>query len=94
MRLKVKVQLNQAQFDALVSFTYNTSNLANQPVYDAVNNGDLTSAARRISDTVKVNVGTGKAKRYVLAPGLMMRRAEESAPFRDARNATATEARK
>jgi GH24 family phage-related lysozyme (muramidase) len=94
VRLKVKVPLNQAQFDALVSFTYNTSNLANQPVYDAVNSGDLTATVRRMSDTVKVDVGGGKNKKYMIAPGLIMRRAEESAPFRDAQASSPKEARK
>lgn len=81
VRLKVKVPLNQAQFDGLVSFTYNTRNQVNQTVYDALNGADYAGAADRMSRVIRVTVD-GKAK---LAPGLIARRAEESAPFR-ARN--------
>jgi GH24 family phage-related lysozyme (muramidase) len=84
VRRKVTVPLNQAQFDALVSFTYNTSNIANQRVYDRVNSGDFAKTAEAISDAVKVDVGGGKKKKFVLAPGLIRRRVEESAPFRAA----------
>lgn len=41
VKIKVHVKLTQAQFDGLVSFTYNTTNIANQPVYDAVNKSDF-----------------------------------------------------
>jgi GH24 family phage-related lysozyme (muramidase) len=82
VKLKVKIPLNQAQFDALVSFTYNTRNQVNQTVYDALNGGDFAAAADRMSKIIRVNVD-GKAK---LAPGLIARRAEESAPFRTSAN--------
>lgn len=86
VRRRVRVPLNQAQFDALVSFTYNTTYRANQAVYDAANTGNFTAAASAISAAVRVSVGTGKDKKYVVAPGLIKRRAEESAPFRTAKN--------
>lgn len=89
VRLKVRVPLNQAQFDALVSFTYNTSNRTNQLIYDAANTGDFLTVASAISAAVMVSVGTGKHKKWVLAPGLIQRRADESAPFREAKKSNA-----
>lgn len=80
VKVKVKVKLNQAQFDAIVSFTYNTANVTNDRVYDALNANNFEAAAQRISEANKVKVG-GKLK---LAPGLIKRRVEESAPFRAA----------
>ncbi|MGZ3183402.1 MAG: glycoside hydrolase family protein [Telluria sp.] len=77
VRLKVIVPLNQEQFDALVSFTYNTSNRTNEQVYQTLNSGDFVAAARAISGAVRVRVG----KQWKTAPGLVIRRREESAPF-------------
>jgi GH24 family phage-related lysozyme (muramidase) len=87
---KVRVALNQAQFDALVSFTYNTTYHANQHIYDIVNSGDFTKVAAAISAAVRVSVGTGKNKKFQTAPGLIKRRAEESAPFRGVKKAQVT----
>lgn len=78
VKAKVKVKLNQAQFDAIVSFTYNTANVTNDRVYKALNDNHFQAAAQRISEANKVRVN-GKMK---LAPGLIKRRVEESAPFR------------
>jgi GH24 family phage-related lysozyme (muramidase) len=86
VRRKVRVALNRAQFDALVSFTCNTTYRTNQAVYDAANTGNFAAAATVMSAAVRVSVGTGKDKKYVIAPGLIKRRAEESAPFRTAKN--------
>lgn len=80
IKMKVKVPLNQAQFDALVSFTYNTKNATNSRVYDALNANNFSGAATIISASINVNI-QGKLK---LATGLIGRRAEESAPFRAA----------
>jgi GH24 family phage-related lysozyme (muramidase) len=77
VKLKVKVPLNQDQFDGLVSFTYNTKNQINQHVYDKINGSDFPGAARLMSQVTRVTVD-GKPK---LAPGLIKRRSEESAPF-------------
>jgi GH24 family phage-related lysozyme (muramidase) len=74
----VKVPLTQDQFDGLVSFTYNTRNDANRPVYEALNRNDFAQAAEMMTASVYVKID-GKAK---LAPGLVQRRAEESAPFK------------
>lgn len=78
VKLKVKVALDQAQFDGLVSFTYNTKNSVNQDVYEALNRSDFAGAATIMSSVNKVAVD-GKLK---LAPGLIRRREEECAPFR------------
>ena len=78
VKIKVKVKLNQAQFDSLVSFTYNTANVTNERVYQALNDNNFQAAAQRISEANKVRV-KGQLK---LAPGLVKRREEESAPFR------------
>lgn len=85
IKLKVIVPLNQKQFDALVSFTYNTTNATNSRVYDALNGNKFSEAASMMSASVKVKIN-GQAK---LAAGLVARRAEESEPFRiTAKNAT------
>lgn len=78
VKVKVKARLTQEQFDALVSFTYNTSNIANDRVYQALNDNDFEGAARKISEANKVKVNGA----WKLAPGLIKRREEESAPFR------------
>lgn len=85
IKVKVRVKLGQEQFDGLVSFTYNTTNIANQPVYDALNRNDFARAAGIISDSVYVKV-KGKKK---LASGLIRRRSEESSPFRIKNNTVA-----
>lgn len=89
VRRKVRVPLDQAQFDALVSFTYNTTLHSNQRIYDVVNTGDFAKTASAISAAVQVSIGTGIHKRFRIAPGLITRRREESAPFRTAQKATA-----
>lgn len=82
----VLVELNQAQFDALVSFTYNAGAYGSSDTYAFLNRGDFAGAASNISSMTKVKV---KGKK-VVAPGLIRRRAEESAPFRaTAANASA-----
>lgn len=78
VKVKVKVALNQDQFDALVSFTYNTSNIANDRVYQALNDDGFAAAAKKISEANKVKVDGA----WKVAPGLIRRREEESAPFR------------
>jgi GH24 family phage-related lysozyme (muramidase) len=55
-----------------------------------VNQGDFSSAAANISRMIKVEINEGGKKKYVIAPGLIRRRAEESAPFRVAGPATAS----
>lgn len=71
----VRVPLNQNQFDALVSFTYNVGEgaLAKSSLLRAVNAGDMAAAARAFALW-------NKAKGKVL-PGLVERRAREAALF-------------
>lgn len=82
VRRKTSVALNQAQFDALCSLTYNAGIKATRGTYDLVNQGDFAGAAANMSRMIKVEIHDGGKKKYVIAPGLIKRRAEESAPFR------------
>jgi GH24 family phage-related lysozyme (muramidase) len=89
VRRKTKVTLTQAQFNAMCSLTYNAGLKATRDTYDLVNQGDFPGAAANISRMIKVEVHEGGKKKYVIAPGLIKRRAEESAPFRIVSNAAA-----
>lgn len=77
VKRRVKVELTQNQFDALVSFTYNCgeSNLARSTLLRRVNAGQFDQAA---DEFAKWNRGGGR----VLA-GLTRRRAAEAALFRE-----------
>lgn len=77
VRCRVKVELTQHQFDALVSFTYNCGegNLAKSTLLRKVNAGDFDGA---VGEFAKWNRGAGK----VLA-GLTRRRAAEARLFAD-----------
>jgi GH24 family phage-related lysozyme (muramidase) len=84
VKRNVTAELTQAQFDALVSLTYNAGVKGSFPVYDLVNAGAYEGAANYIA-----SMTTGKQKRngkwvQVFLPGLVSRRQEESAPFRNA----------
>jgi len=74
----VVTELNQEQFDAIVSLTYNAGVSGSLDTYKYLNRKDFAGAASNISTMIRVRVG-GK---LVIAPGLIKRRAEESAPFR------------
>lgn len=90
----VKVELNQAQFDALVSLAYNAGVPGSHKVYELINAGDFEGAANSI---VSMTYGHKfvKGKRVpVFYPGLVTRRAEEAAPFRNATNAPVRSAAK
>lgn len=71
----VRVPLNQGQFDALVSFTYNVGegNFTKSTLLRKLNAGDATGAAEQFSRWV--NAG-GK-----VLPGLVKRRAAERSLF-------------
>jgi GH24 family phage-related lysozyme (muramidase) len=77
--------LNQAQFDALVSLTYNAGERGASGTFDLVDGGDMKGAANNISKMIKTTV---KGKK-VIARGLISRRREEAAPFREAAEAQA-----
>lgn len=82
----VVAELNQEQFDAIVSLTYNAGVSGSLDTYKYLNRKDFAGAASNISTMIRVRVG-GK---FVIAPGLIKRRAEESAPFRVAAQAVST----
>jgi GH24 family phage-related lysozyme (muramidase) len=78
VRGNVKKQaLNQDQFDALVSLTYNAGSRGSRGTYQLVDQGDFKGAAANIRHMIKTTINGKK----VVARGLISRRAEESAPF-------------
>jgi GH24 family phage-related lysozyme (muramidase) len=83
----IKVPLTQSQFDALVSYVYNNGSTGSIPLYEKVNAKDFAGAADVISRSVRSRQKNKQGKAvYVLQPGLIARRAEESVPFRNAAN--------
>jgi GH24 family phage-related lysozyme (muramidase) len=78
----VKVALTQQQFDALVSLTYNAGAHGSRDVYKLVNAGKMEEAARLISRMVYSTQKRQGKKVLVLMSGLLVRREQESAPFR------------
>jgi len=70
-------KLQQDQFDALVSLTYNAGVHGTGNVYSLVDTGRLAETARQIRTMASARVN-GQS---VVARGLISRRAEESAPF-------------
>lgn len=77
----ITVPLNQAQFDALCSLAYNSGAKGSFTTFTFVNNGDFAGAAANMALMIKVQVVDKGKKKYVIAPGLIKRRAEEAAPF-------------
>jgi len=77
----IRVELNKAQFDALVSFTYNAGGDGANDTYRLINNHDFVGAAANMQQFVRVRIKTKKGWKKVVAGGLVKRRAEESAPF-------------
>ena len=69
--------LTQAQFDALVSYAYNTGGRGAYETFQRVDRGDLRGAA----DLIMSNTYSTQNGRRVFMPGLVARRREESAPF-------------
>ena len=90
VRRNIKVSLNQAQFDALCSLAYNAGANGSSQTFRLVNRGDFNGAANNMSLMIKATVIEKGKKKLVIAPGLIKRRAEESAPFRTEIAATAT----
>lgn len=85
----ITVELNQAQFDALCSLAYNAGARGSRKTFNLVNLGDFTGAANNMSLMIKVTIIEKGKPKLVIAPGLIKRRAEESAPFRTEKAATA-----
>ncbi|MBB5501848.1 GH24 family phage-related lysozyme (muramidase) [Paraburkholderia sp. MM5384-R2] len=77
--------LTQAQFDAAVSFAYNSTNRNTRETLDPANRGDMAGVAQHVSLNVMVTprdrrgrpIGPPRRSR-----GLANRRVRESAPFR------------
>lgn len=90
VRRGVRVALNQQQFDALCSLTYNAGAAGASDTFKLINKGDFKGAAENIDTLVKVTIIVDGKKKKVTAPGLIKRRAEESAPFRVLPTANAT----
>lgn len=70
------------QFDALVSFTFNMGQGGAAATLQMVDKDNMRGAATKISSMIKVRVKTKKGTKMIVAHGLISRRAEESAPFR------------
>jgi len=79
VRKLVKVPLSQNQFDALVSFNYNTGALGKSTLLKRVNAGDHVGAAAEFH---RWNKGGGK-----VLPGLTRRRASESLLYQGIKDA-------
>lgn len=77
--------LTQAQFDALVSLTYNAGERGASTTFDLVDSGDFKGAAVNILRMTRTTVNGRK----VIARGLIARRREEAAPFVEAAEAQA-----
>lgn len=82
VRRGVHVALNQAQFDALCSLTFNAGAGRVTDTFAFVNKSDYAGAAKNMSKMIKVTIIKSGKRKLVTAPGLIKRRAEESAPFR------------
>lgn len=82
VRRRTQVSLNQAQFDALCSLTFNVGETGAHDTFAFINRGDFDGAAANIVKLIKATVKKNGKKVLVVVPGLIKRRAEESAPFR------------
>lgn len=77
----ITVSLNQAQFDSLCSLAFNAGAKGSSSTFNFVNKSDFAGAAANMALMIKVQVIEKGKKKYVIAPGLIKRRAEEAAPF-------------
>lgn len=78
-------EVTQAQFDALVSFTYNAGASGAHAALEAANRGDNTGVVSHMEQRVYVHPRDAHGRRMgaVRAPGLVNRRQAEAAPFRN-----------
>lgn len=90
----VKVALNQEQFDALVSYTFNRGSRGAHNAFRLINGGDFKAAAAEISGHITATVKVKGKRVAVVLRGLIPRRAEESAPFRKEADAASRNATK
>lgn len=77
-------ELTQDQFDALVSFTYNSGGPGARTTLRAANNGRDAEVVNHMAQRVYVHPRDAQGHRLapVRVPGLVNRRREEAAPFR------------
>lgn len=77
-------QLTQAQFDAAVSFAYNSTGRNTETALTPANQGDTTSVAHHMIQNVLI-ISRDRSGRAIgparISRGLMSRRQRESAPF-------------
>lgn len=90
----VKVSLTQEQFDALVSYTFNRGPGGAHKAFEFINDGEFDKAAAEISRHVTASVKKKHKNVPTVAHGLFSRRAEESAPFKNAMNGSIQSAQK
>ncbi|WP_407675273.1 lysozyme [Paraburkholderia sprentiae] len=76
-------ELTQEQFDALVSYTYNTGATGARQTLDVANRGQNSKVANEMARNVYVHPRDANGRRLpaVRVPGLVNRRREEAAPF-------------
>nr|WP_244119188.1 glycoside hydrolase family protein [Burkholderia gladioli] len=77
--------LTQAQFDAAVSFAYNSTTVNTRTTLAPANRGDMQAVASEMARNVMITPrdNNGRANGPArLSPGLVNRRRRESAPFR------------
>lgn len=87
VRHKVKDKpLTQAQFDALVSFTFNTGSGGARHVLEAANRGAVQDVVTQMKHAVYIHPrdAHGHRRAPIRLQGLVNRRNEESAPFQSA----------
>lgn len=77
-------ELTQAQFDSLVSLTFNVGPTGARRTLDAANSGDNNAVIDHMRQNVFIHSRNAQGQRRapVRVPGLVNRRIEESAPFR------------
>ncbi|WP_441293458.1 glycoside hydrolase family protein [Massilia psychrophila] len=88
------VKLTQAQFDALVSLTYNAGVKGSFHVFDLINAGNFQGAASLIASMTSGHEIRKGMRVKVFYRGLVARRTAESAPFRNTTNAPVRSAAK
>lgn len=86
-RYVVKPELNQQQFDALVSFVYNVGGQGSRPVLVTANNGDFRKLSNQMMEYVYIHpYKNGRRMAAERSLGLINRRRKEIRPFETGAN--------